>query len=338
MSRVSFSRRETLAASLGAVVLAACGPKKPSVEPSRGPALLLGSASALVSAANVVWAFELKPRAIFSRAELIPAVSKLISEENFTAFSKRHGGIDLRQIEELVVARYPKTDFSLAKVRFEPARVEASFTERVLGVEGRAIDPANPEIVRLWGDAHGERTQVAMFGREMVALETGQFAPVRVAELFAQGRLKKSLPISHAEPFARVRELLGQTDARIISPGPFEGEWQKALGGLLRATAAVGVGVRVREESSRAFLDTRMVLLGSWGEDTEAEARLVSGLNVILSTGFAKLINLGSPVASPKVTRRDDALVVDASWDALRLADGLHTAVDASVSEIFQRI
>lgn len=338
MNRALVSRRYALAATLSTFAIAACGPQKPSETPKSGPSLSLGAANALVAAANVVWALELQPRRIFSRAELIPAVATLIAEDNFAAFSKRHGGIDLRQVEELVVARYPKADFSIAKVRFDPARVEASFAERVLGVEGRAIDPATPEIVRVWGEAKGERTQIAMFGREMVAIEAGQFAPLRVAELFAQGRLKKSLPIAHAEPFARVRDLLGESDARIFFPGPFEGEWQKALGGLLRATAALGIGARVREDSGRAFLDTRMVLLGSWGADADAEARLVAGLNVILSTGFAKLINLSAPSAPPKVTRTDEALLVDASWDALRLAEGVHRAVDASVTEIFQRM
>ncbi len=329
------TRRSVL--SLAALaLLSGCGPKTPAAAP-KGTALALSSASALVSAANVVWFLELAPRAFFAHAQLGPATAILIPADRFEAFRTRHGGIDLRQIDELVIAKYPKTELTLARVSFDPVRVEASFKERVIGVEGRAIDPATPDVTRLWGEAHSERTQLAMFGHELVAVERGQVGAIRISELFARGTLKRSLPVLRAEPFARARALLGASDARIFAPGPFEGEWQKALGGLLRATTAVAGGVRVREEAGRAVLDARMVLLGSWGGDEEAAVRLAAGIDVILSTGFAKLIGVSKPVQAPKVTREADALVVDGSWDAMTLAKGLHDAVDAEVSEIFQR-
>ena len=316
--------------------MSGCGPKAPAVPPTGSP-LALASASALVSAANVSWFLELAPRSFFAHSALAPAVTVLVPEDRFEAFRTRHGGVDLRQIEELVIAKYPKTELTLARVPFDPVRVEGSFKDRVLGVEGRAIDPSLPEVTRVWGEALGERTQLAMFGHDLVAIERGQFGAIRIAELFARGSLKRSLPVLRAEPFTRARTLLGRSEARLFAPGPFGPEWQKALGGLLRATTAIAGGFSVREEQGQAILDGRMVLLGSWALDEEAPSRLAAAIDVILSTGFAKLIGLAKPLRAPKVTRESDALIVDASWDALVVAKGLHEAVDAEVSEIFQR-
>src|SRR5439155_13010949 len=116
----------------------------------------------------------------------------------------------------------------------DPAAVEKSFAERALRLEGRAAD--HPDVIRTWGDLGTAREQLLIFGKRGVGLEVGGFGPLRAAELFAEGRLKKASPIFRSPPLDLAASALGPAPARLFFAGPFD---SSGLGGLLKVASAV---------------------------------------------------------------------------------------------------
>src|SRR5262245_52927994 len=215
----------------------ACGPKAPAARPeAQGPPPHLVPATDLCAGAALEWLITVRAREIAARAELIPAIAKVLPEERFRLFAQGHGGVDLRQLEELVIARYRGATLWIGRGLVDPAAVERAFSDRAEVIEGRSVDKKPAEIAGgitgIWGKPRGERIQLATFGREAVVLETATTAPanlspLRIAELLAEGKLRKVSPALRSEPLARAAELLGDAPARGFAPGPFEGEWTR---------------------------------------------------------------------------------------------------------------
>jgi hypothetical protein len=285
-------------------------------------------------------------RDLASRADLVPALSRVIPEERFKGFAAAHGGVDLRQLHELVVARYSNATLWLARGPIDPARVEQAYRDRAEIVEGRAI-VRKPEhlaggITRTWGRVRGDHTQLALFGREAIGFETApadvergaSASPLRVAELLAEGRLKKVAPALRAEPLRRAAELLGDAPARGFAPGPFVGDWSTGFGGLLGASTAAGIGVRPVSVEGVTRLSCTVVLLGAWKPDDGASTRLVAWLDTFRDEPFGRLLGIDRPLEAPHVRTLEDALVLETAFDAERVARGLHEGVDAEVREI----
>ncbi len=311
-------------------LLVACGP--PAKAPPPPTPLHLDHACDLVPSAGLTWVVELKPREIAAEPDLIPAISKVVPEARFAAYAAAHGGVDARQIQDLCIGRFKGTTLTVARSPFDPAKVERAFNDRVTITAGRAVDVQNPPVIRLWGEAGGAEQHAVLFGSEAIAIEEGKGLGTKTAEAFALGKLKKAQPALKGAALARVSDLLGDAPVRAFAPGPFEGELAQGLGGLMRASTAIGFSVK----PVGTKLVVKMVLAGAWNDDANAASeRLAAAVHVISETGLGHLLGLAQPVTEPKVTSRDDALFVEAAYDAGLLATGLHDALDAEVSEIF---
>ncbi|MBX3190311.1 MAG: hypothetical protein KF819_25150 [Labilithrix sp.] len=328
----------------GALTLAlasACGPKSPPPPPGPPPvALQLDHACELAPAAGLEWIVDARPREIAETPDLIPAIALVVPEARFAAFAATHGGLDVRQMKELCVARYKDSSLTIARGPLDPARVETAFADRMTNPGGRTLVVPNPPVVRQWGEVNGEPQALTIFAREAVALEAGRGAAgsaprVRAAEAFALGRLKRASPALKAT-LARAAELLGEAPARAFAPGPFEGELAQGLGGLLRASTAVGGSARFA--GPPAQIAVRIVLTGAWGKDAQAAAdRFIAAANVVADSPFGRLLSLNHPVLAPAVRGTPDALILDVTLDGMALARGLHDALDAEVGEIMRR-
>ena len=338
-------RREALAA-LGALVLAACGGTKsaPRAAPSAPPAapLHLDPATDLAAAAGLVWLVDVRPRDVFAALDLIPAIGLLIPEKRLDAFAQRNGGVDLRRLPQLVVASYKEAQLVVARGAFDPGKLEKTFEDHAEIIDGRAQDkatapsgaPAAP-ITRLWGTARGQREQIAIFGRDGLAIERGRFGPLRAAQAFAQWKLKRAKPALRDVPLARAAELVGDAPARAFAPGPFEGEWAGGLGGLLKASTAAAVAARPgATEGGKARVDVTLVLTGAWGADEAAPARLAAAFGRLADDPLGKLCGLHRPLSPAKTRGSDEALVLEVGLDALEIARGLRAATEATVEEI----
>ena len=316
-----------------------CAPKAPTPPPGPPPvALHLEPACDLVPSAGVEWVLDAKPRAVAELPDLIPAIALVVPETRFDAFTKAHGGIDVRQITDLCVGKYRESWLTVARTPIDPARVERTFADRMTNPGSRQVVVPNPAVVRVWGEVNGEPQQLVIFGREAIALEQGKAGPVRAAEAFAQNKLRRASPALRASSLAAAVERLGEAPVRWFAPGPFEGRLGDGLGGLLRASTAVAVSARASDEKQRGGVAVRIVLTGAWGSDAPAAAeRLAAAVHVVSESPFGRLLGLDQPLRAAHVEPRNDALVVDVIVDADRLARGVHDALDAEITDILGR-
>jgi hypothetical protein len=327
-----------------ALALVACGGTPPPKAAPPGPKLHLAPTTDLAQAASIVWLIDLAPRDLVAHADLLPAIDTLLPHDRVAAFADRNG-FDPLAIDEITLASYSSevgdTMLYVARGAFEPGKLEAIFRARAGGVDGRGIDrQGGEEIVRTWGTVKGQRAQLATFGRQAAALEVGRFGPLRVAELFAQEKLKRASPALKAAQLARADELLGGTgesDAplRAFALGPFEGENAKWLGGLLGASTAAALAARPATVSGQAALRITLVLTGGWGGDAHRAAdRLAAAFDALSATNLGRLAGLDHPLDLVRVEPLPDALRLTVSFDALGLARGARAMTGAEVSEI----
>lgn len=337
----------TRRSALGLLLLAACGGRvAPPPAAARRSELRIEPLTDLAPAAGLVWLLDLRPVALMMTDASRQAIAEVVPEDRFAAFASRHGGIDPRAAQELIVASYPEAMLTMAEVRFDPAKVEAAFAARALSVDGRA---AEGDVVRTWGSVAGDgeptREQLALVGRDAVMLERGHLGPLRAALAFAEGKLHRALPALRTEPLKRAAELLGDAPARAFAPGPFDGEWAAGLGGLLRASTAAAVSAWPLGSASNAAanLHFRVVLLGAWGADAPAAAdRLRAAFDVLANDPLGKLMGVDHPVDDVRVRvlgegpQNSDAIALEVGLDALALARGLHAATAGTVADIMR--
>lgn len=333
------TRRAVLQGACAAIagsVLPQCAGRVPSAASAPAPSLALDSAVGLVPAAGLTWLLDLRTRELLASSALIPALALALPRERLDAFARHHGGVDLRSATELALASYPDTLLAVARAVLDPGRVEAAFVSRAVTVEGRGVDAAGA-IVRTWGAVGHEREQLAVLGREGVALEVGRFGPLRAVEAFAQRKLKRALPALEAEPLASVASLLGDAPARAFAPGPFTGAWAEGLGGLLRAATAVGASATPLEHDAGGALAFHVVVTGAWGDDATAAAeRLRAAADVLASDPLGRLLGADQPLASPTVAGEPGALHLRMTLDALRLGRGLRDVTEATMDEFMR--
>ena len=335
-TRRAFALRRVVVAV--AVAVAGCGSPAPAARPGPPPIPLhLEPACDLAPSAGLSLLVEAKPRAIAQVPDLIPAIALVLPEEHLQAFATAHGGVDLRQIKDLCVARYGETTLSIARVPLDPEKVEAAFEARATGTVTRTVLAPNPRVLRMATEVEREPRRLVIFGHDAVVLEQGAPGRLRAAEAFAFGKLKKSVPALAGAALRDASEALGDRAAvRVFVPGPFEGETAAGLGGLLRgATAAAASAAWAGTGSAIAV---RVVLTGAWGEDAGAAAeRLGAAAHVLAESPIGHLFGLHRPVRAPSVHVERDALILDATIDGAALARGIHDAVDAEVADIMRR-
>lgn len=319
-------RREALLSLLAV----ACGSHTPPVAPVPDTPLTLDPLEDLVPAAGLEWLLLLQPPKL---ADVLPALQIVVPESHFASFSARHGGIDPRRADAIAIAGYAKTTLALARMSIDPKAVEKSFVDRALHLEGRALD--HHDVVRTWGDVGGTiREQLVLFGRRGVGMEIGGFGPLRAAELFAEGRLKKASPAFRSPPLDLASSALGAAaPARLFFAGPFSGEARTGLGGLLQVASAIGISATPVGPS----LDVRVAVLGARGTDPNAAVqRLGATYDALAQSSLGRLCGLDRPKKAPATSVSEDALFLEVQLDSSVIAKGLHDATEASVSEILK--
>lgn len=306
----------------------------------------------LVAAAGLSWLVSVEPRSLGENAALLPALQKLASDAQLTAYAKDHGGLDLRSMQEVVVASYGEgTKLSLARGSLDPGALEKAFLTRIAQVEARHVEASSDDgvdtVLRIAGGYRKSTgvtpAELVLLGREAVVLCEGGSSRGRAAMLFARNMLKRAKPALQATPLDRISKLLGDAPVRVFAPGPFSDQagTKAALGGLLSVTTAVGARVLVEERNHRAVLKLSAVLVGEWEREREAaRERLSAAWNVLTASGTGRLLGLDRPVEPALVVAppnaEGDALWVHAAYDAETLAKNATDLLEGDILRVLQ--
>ena len=318
--------------------LLACGPamSAPVEKPIALPPL-----TDLVPAAGLDMLVDVRPRELLAH-ELGPLLTLAIPAAELETFARRHGGVDPRQLEEMVVATYGPSTLALGEGQLSTAAIEQAFRERTTRQLLRAVDVRGgplSSIVRLEGTDATEPEGVVMFGRRAVAVETtdahGSLGLLRATELFATGRLTRAKPALRAAPLDNAAAVTDRAPVRVFVPGPFEGASKKGLAGLLAGATAVAIAVYPAPDSPQPALDVTVSLLGAWNDDAaNAGQRFAAAVENMTRTDLGRLCGLHEPIRGPDLRISPAILTVSARVDARKLAAGARAATGGQLSEI----
>ena len=328
--------------SLGALVALAAGcatSAKPPIEVATPlPPLVTHPVDALLAAAGLRWVVLVEPRTIASTPWLIPEIGSIVPEENFDRF-EASSGLDLRQLPEAVVASYDEGELAsliyLARHRSQPRALERALRTRITAEAERAVD--RPDVIRVTGKIGVGSIAMAVVGPDLVGYQVGgntKRGPVRIASLYAQGALRRSPSAFAVDPLRSLSAHLGSAPLRAFAVGPFEGELQRGLGGLLAGATAVG---GVMKPTAREGLALTFAASGDFtSSGAEAESALLAAWNELAGTAFGKLYGLDHPMTPPTTSHADDAVLLAIELDPKMLAHGLAAATSARIDEIMR--
>lgn len=296
----------------------------------------------LAPAAGLDMLLDAHPRDVLGHAELLPLLAMVVPDVEFRAFAAKHGGVDPRALEDLVVATYGESTLVLGLGDFDGPSLERAFSDRTTRVTLRAIDRRGgplSSIVRVEGAPEADHLALVMFGRRAIGLEThavtGRAGPLRVSELFAMNRLARAKPALRAPPLDVAMRAMGNAPVRVFFPGPFEGETGNGLAGLLRAATAVAIAVRVGDTS--ATFDVTVSLFGAWNEDApKAGQRFAAAVENMTRSDLGRLCGWHEPIQGPDLTTSPTILTVSARIDAVKLAQGARAATRGQIEEIMK--
>jgi hypothetical protein len=326
---------------VGGLVLACRHGAPPSTSaPASSPSPLhLDPLTDLLPAARLAWLLDARPRTLLSNPAILSSIEVVLPDTALDAFARSHGGVDLRACDELVVAGYDASTLFLAHEVVDPAKVEAAWSAEAAAVVGRAIDVPSDDprgvITRVWGSLGTGHESLVLFGREAVGVVHANEGPLRAAELFAQGKLKRTLPALRTPPLDRVAERLSDAPVRLFAAGPFEGEWASGLSGLLAVATGAGVSANLDPQGVTIVA----VLLGPWGERTEdAKGRVVKAYEVFADSGLGRLLGFHEPIVAPRFTADGDCVRAEVRIRLEMLARGLADASSGSIGEVMKRV
>lgn len=331
-----------LASLLGLPALGGCGAagaeRLEGARPAPLPPLKGGPLSGLMALSGLRWSIFVRPREIASVPWLIPPIASVVPEENFTRFAAATG-IDLRQVQEAVIASYGggggEATLYLARHGGDPRRVERWYRARFTGDERRTVDRA--DVVRLSGKVGGEPHAVALIGRDVVAIQQGgsvSKGPARIATLYATEKLKRAPTVLAEEPLRSLAARFGAVPLLGLALGPFEGELARGARGLLAGATAIGAGAR---PSAREGIALAIAVAGDFSTSGAAAAEeLLGAWNELAGGSFGHLLGLDQPMEAPLATHAEDAVAVAVELQPRKLAAGLRAATSSQIDEIMR--
>jgi len=286
----------------------------------------------LAPAAGLEWIVLADPQALLQSEALKPGLAKLFPEFRFDAY-ERASAIDVRKLKRVVIASYGQSTLFLLQGVADPKEAERRFRARLMSDITRTVQRDDAVIVsgKL---ASGQTRAIVALAPDVVVIESGGSRMAKAAYYHAIGKLKRSPGALQAPGMAALAARLGASPLIGLAPGPFQGEWERGLHGLLVAATGVGAAVRVTPVGT---LQGSFVVAGDWGDRAEAASqRLAKSWDDITRSGFGGLTGLQEPAQPPLSTHAPDAVSITVEVNAAKFLDGLRAAVSAQINEIMQ--
>ncbi|MEZ4220294.1 MAG: hypothetical protein R3B13_05135 [Polyangiaceae bacterium] len=316
--------------TLACVVLlgAACGPSAPPAAsaPTREDAKLHdGPLTDYVPAAGLRWLAVARLDDLAAAPQLRPSLELLFPAERLDSFSKG-SGIDLRETPEALAAGFDYATVFAARTD-RVSVPEENFAKRL--VTDPKVTSPHPGLRVIGGLVGSTPETLVSMDRRWVLVSVGSATPAKVAILFATGRLKKTVPALNGAALKGFPDAVEAAPLRIYAPGPFQGEWLNAGGGLLAAATAVALTV---EPVDPHDVKLTLRIAGQW--DLEDRPRLLSAWGQLAEDPLGRLLALNEPVETPRVSSTLEMLTLEVRLRAEPLARGLRAAVMAEIDEI----
>ena len=331
----------TGAGSLLATTLLGCQ-KRPvtqeatTVTPEPKPDRIVERLDGLLTAVGARWVVLLQPSRIGGVPWLQAHLGRILSDERLDALASTTG-IDVRLAPEVILVGYGDEDTVAYFLRHpsEQALVERRFRARLTG-EVRQHQWAH-QLITVWGKIGDAPHGYVGVGRDVAGFQYGgdeKRGPMRLAVLYATGKLNRVPRLLSSEGLGPLDEALGDAPAKLLFPGPFEGEMARGARGLFTAAEALGVGLNPTPDE-RVML--QIVLAGDYGEDDDlVRATNIARLawNDLAGSSLGHL--LGLPTEGVEAEPHPLGLEVTTRLDPAVLADGLAAATMDEVRDIMQ--
>jgi hypothetical protein len=314
---------------LTAVWTMACAapPAKPATPAPPVRPLHRGPPSDFISSAGLRWLLLIKPQQIMAEPELGQAILQVIPSARFDAFAES-SGVDLRILAQAGVASFPYSTLYVAELpRGVAALARARFSERLLA--GTVSKRSHPGLTRITGVIGQTPETLLTVDDRLLALSVGDPVQAKIAEAYAEERLKHSPAALRGAALSTLPELASSNAAVLFAPGPFADEWQRAAGGLLQSTVAIAI---TAQPIGNGKLATTMYLSGIWQDSADdASQRLRGAWTALAQSSAGRLFEL-SPVA--EVSATPDLLRLSVELELAALVRGLRASVLGDVSQI----
>jgi hypothetical protein len=319
------------ASALIASCRAARGSAVSAPAPSRKP-LQLDPIESLVAAGGLQWIVVAKLHELATSPAVGPGLSRLFPDPRLAAF-EHATAIDLKQVHTAVVASYANSTVYLVDGVNQPLEAERRFRNKLMSAVSRAV--LRDDVVLSMGrTASSTPRAIAAMLPDTVAIESGGSTHAKAAALYALGKLLRSPRAMQTPEWVALFKRLGPAAVLAFAPGPFEGEYKRALRGLLGAASAVAAAIRVTPIGT---LQGCITVAGPWGERAQAASEwLVTGWQDFADSAFGRLTGLNEPLQPPLPTHASEAVSLTVEVAAGRFLDGLRAAVSAQVTEIMQ--
>jgi hypothetical protein len=282
-----------------------------------------------VPAAGLRWLVLAKPRELLLDPELGPAIAQLIPNKRLDAFAES-SGVDLRQVPSAAVAGFPYATLYLAEV---PAGTAAIARERFADrlVAGAVTKQPRPNLIRVTGVVGQTPETLLTTEDRLLAVAVGDPLLAKIAEAYAEDRLKNSPSALHGSALSTLPDLAASNAAVLLAPGPFADEWRRAAGGLLESTVAVGVAL---QPIGGGKIAGTLCLSGAWGDSADAaKSRLATAWAAFAHSSAGHLFSLS---ADARVESSPDLLTLKLELEIEPLVRGLKAAVLSDISGLLQ--
>jgi len=223
----------------------------------------------------------------------------------------------------------------LARHTGDAQAIERAYRARFTSGEKRSVE--RPDLVRISGKVGRRLSAAAFLGKDVAAFQDGGSAsrgPVRVASLFAEGKLKHARPVMASEPLHTLALKLGAAPLAGFAPGPFEGDLARGLRGLL--AGATGIGAVLRPTERQSFVVTAAVAGDFTTSATPAADELLAAWKDLAQSRLGHILGLDKPVSAPMTSGAADAVMISVELSARALAEGLAVATASKVQDIFK--
>ncbi|HKO52496.1 MAG TPA: hypothetical protein VJV79_32535 [Polyangiaceae bacterium] len=305
----------------------AAPPSKPPAPVAPALPLHRGPLTDFISSASLRWLLLVKPRQILEEPQLGQAISQLMPSARFDAFAES-SGVDLRTVPEAAIASFPYSTLYVADLPSGVAAIaRARFGERLL--TGSASKRPHPGLVRMTGVIGQTPETLLTIEDRVLAISVGDPVQAKIAEAYAQERLKHSPAALNGAALSSLPELASSHSAVLYAPGPFSDEWQRAAGGLLQSTVAIAI---TAQPTGNGKVATSLYLAGAWHDSADdAAVRLSAAWSTFARSSAGRLFELDD---AAQVSASPELLRLHVELDLAALVRGLRASVLTDLSQI----